>query len=612
VTPAWSKPVNIFSWNRFVIMIFVRSSSSLRGCPVNEPLTGKGEQKASDGPSAIPSCCLQKPFGDCAERHDSQVGEGSMLIDKQNASSLVISRGAHVAIILAFMMFGTGCVFFNPFVKPLNPDGSDVTDKTSLDNVGKLCGEIIGDKANLATQGVCDSIKYVEGYRLAYLNAAGAHSKLRNAVAWGAIPLSGVALYYGLTGKAPSNGERIARFGIASGVAYSLASFSTSTVKQQIYVNGAQAMSCLMMKAAPLVVPATKQDQLKGQVETLDEMAAVLSTDIDNARSAGVDESDLSAAQRVLADAHSASTRALNFLETLARAAYLVHVRADSVAQMVDQDLIKEEPTLSSLLDLAKNLSAVSGSFGQSGFPVAKPPTQPAVAPKALVAGAPTDPKADAKKKLDDASIATTNAANAVKSTLRLLAGATKAMDAIEVGKSQDFSVPNSNAKDAVPTIEVQGPNVDAIKVDPIKVSADRKTFIITVEGIKATGQDAPTLVIKDGGGSLQHQVKIVVTAAAKTPATTPATPTASRTLTDLEKKLSPQAIRDIQCGVGMPQKEVDCKLGPITFGFVKAFRASETPPPAKGQEDVITQAVQSAADQKANSKYQCDAIQCP
>ena len=527
----------------------------------------------------------------------------------------------------------------------MTPEGKDYADGTAIALVNQICRRIDDSKADAKPFDTCGSLEYVEGYRQAYLNASGLHSKFRNAVAWSTLPLSGVALYYGLTGHAPSNNERIARYGIAAGVAYSLASYSTSTAKQQIYLNGALAMSCLMAKAAPLVVPSLIlteiSDSKKALERKVDGLAKAIGKYIDDTT---LTEADVAKARTARAEARSAIVNAVQSRATIDGAPLKIHVRADTIAQSLDQQLIKEEPDLATLMSLAKGLQTVSSGFGGSSFPSSTPAPQDKATTNtggqdAAQAGkkrTATDSKRkSAKDELNTLVTDVQEATAKLNSELSELAGAAGAVDSIEScsatpqastfsvspndaektipkGQSTDFTVPNSNDKDAIPSFEVQGTNTDAIAVDPIKVASDHKTFIITVHGNKPTADSGPTLVIRDGSGSLRHDVKITVTDTGGGSDNKSGGAPQARALNDFEKNLSPTDVRSIQCGIGMQKTEVDCKLGPVTFGYVKKFRASEQPPPDADKADWITQKVQDAANAKADANFKCADIQCP
>jgi len=558
---------------------------------------------------------------------------------------------ARFSLALAIVSALSGCALLDPAVRPMTPQGKEYSDVTAIALVNQICRRVVDGKPDEKPFDTCGSLEYVEGYRQVYLNASGLHSKFRNSVAWTTIPISGVALYYGLTGHAPSNNERIARFGIASAVAYSLASYSTSTAKQQIYLNGALAMSCLMAKAAPLVVPHQVLDDIESARKDLERKVKLLVDDIAKfTDDSTLSEADVIKARNARADARNAIANAVQVHAMIDGAALKIHVRADTINQSVDLQLIKEEPSLSTLMDLAKGLPTVSSGFGGSSFPTSN--TSPGTTNggnagaqdkgQAALKSKLTEPQRkaylSAKAQLDMQVAAVQEATAALNSRLSEVAGAASAVDTLDAcsatpgmatfsvipndaettianGESADFTVPNSNQKDAIPSAEVQGSNADAITVDPIKVAGDHKTFIITVHAIKVTADNGPTLVIRDGTGSLRHDVKITVTDNGKSDAKKDDkkdnTTTQSRALNDFEKTLSPSDVRNIQCGIGMPKKDVDCKLGPLTFGYVKQFRAGDTPP-QKGQEDWITQKVQEAADAKADTNFTCEDVPCP
>jgi hypothetical protein len=540
----------------------------------------------------------------------------------------------------------SGCALFDPAVKPLGIKGTGVETLSSyqmLSDFNATCARLAStDDAD--RYGVCGSLAYVEGHRLAYLKASGLHSRVRNGTAMAVLPLSALALLYGITGQGSS--ESIARLGVGAGLAYSASSFATSMPKQQIYIDGAQAMTCLVANAVPLIVPASREHALSDSVRQLEDaitnLGTLLAETVDDDADRENDSAVIAARDELAAD-NDVRAKGEQTLASIRQAPLIVRTRADHIAQELDAQLIKQEPSLESLLAIAKNLGAVSQAFGQSGFPT------PKAEEKNKSAGAGTGGTLQSmdldqlglsanKDSLREAT-ATARARRATVESLLLelsnMASAYTNVAAcktaslasefsvypdslertVEKGKSIDFKVVN---RSSLPTREVTGPNSDHIAVDDTKVAPDGKSFIVTLKGLDVTGADAPTLVIKDGTGNESRRIKITVTGTKtdSAPAETPKAPKASNTgmLTPYERDLAanPERVRDLQCGLAMPRHRVDCRIGPETRAFVRAFRATQEVAASTRGGDEITQRLEEAAVAKKDSNFLCEEVKCP
>jgi hypothetical protein len=463
---------------------------------------------------------------------------------------------------------------------------------------------------------ICSGIERAEGYHDAYFDAARWNSGFRNTAAAVGIPLVGLTVREGL--KTSPSQNKIAAFAVASVILYGWSTQLTSQPRETAYFNGMQAMSCAIVEAQPVVVGVGELQLLGSKSKEVVEARKTLRSELAKAGEASLTKPEDAVYVKALADADNAIGRTGQFAIDLAKTAGQFLPLVEILAAEVDKNITATEPSSQSFLTLINGFAAQTTAITQAAVPSKAGTTgDAAVANASSVAKAqggvdvPDAVKAalktlvDKTAELDDLLsrvIAVADVASNVKSCKP--AGITSdfkvepgdATAVVQVGKSLNFTIANSIS---VPSAQVQGDNADSIKVNDITVKDGK--FTLKVDGVKATGDSGPTLVVTDGTGQQQKRITVNVTAAQSDTTKVapkkdnPKPPSAALTqperMTLLNAALVPEGANDdatvkgavslLQCVVGT---KVDGAVGAATRTAIKSFRQS-TP---TGNADVI------------------------
>jgi hypothetical protein len=495
----------------------------------------------------------------------------------------------------------TGCAgVFNPYVGPkTNSWGSAGTSEPQL----ITCTEL--------EESLCGALNLAERYRVAYLEAAGNQQKLRSTFAVTGLIAATSTLYYGLEAREKYK-DRVARLATIGAASYAAGTFFTSSPRQQVYLDGATAMSCAMIAAAPAMVPKTAKTALSDDLDTLGAALA-------NLESTSKGSSDPATLQAI-AMGKSTWQSGTEMFAHLTTSGIVLRARIEVLANEVNHQTLAQLPDLSSLYSLAGSMQTFAQNFGSQSLASATTST------KKQLAGGPTASghggAGDAENQLTAVTIATAQvaahlqfAAIAAQSFSEVAAcspdgiasafGVTPTDVTVTVEKDKTFSFTVTD-KRGHPSAKLSGSNADKVELEPIQIQTGN--YVVVVKGKDTTGTSGPTLLISESNGVQAHSVTVLVSDSAQNPQTplakTPDKPTTPRNDTIEPAFLKdPLKILSVQCVVGA---EADCIMGDKTRAAIHAWKDKQKSDPKN--DDSIDANLQSAAAKKDLSPTACTA----
>lgn len=469
-------------------------------------------------------------------------------------SIVAICRSLRLAIPIAALSIGaSGCSIFVPHVKPeplpandplrINCAASTASELTtpapksrdpipaptleekrqvraaSVERALKSAG---GVDPQLVGLNLCEGYIRAEEYRRDYYRAVRWNSGVKNTLTALMIPLAGLAAREGLDSD-PSN-TKIADFSVGTIVLYGWATALTSAPRQKVYLNGAQAMSCAMIEAQPIMVGVMQLQPLEAQVVTVKAARAKFDQALEDQSLTPLVGEDDEKYLKLQADADNAVARVASYSQQLAQTSGQLLPMVETIAAQVGRNIVDTEPSIESLMTLVGGFATQSRGLVTAALPAASPPT-------------PKTQSANVDRKLAEANVlphykalrAEVDALNALLTKIVEVAQATTKIGAckgegaanefkvepadatvvIKVGATREFKVTN---KVSVPSASIEGEGADSVeKLDTI---VRDQVFVVRIKGIKATGESGPTLSIKDGTGQQEKRIAVRVAAA--------------------------------------------------------------------------------------------------
>lgn len=195
---------------------------------------------------------------------------------------------------------------------------------------------------------------------------ANGHSNSQQALYAVALPTSAVAAYFAITGD---RGESaITALTATSGSAFALSRLSQSRPRQRVYLAGADALTCVLWRAAPLAMPDGTYQDVKLQIADIsgqaDKVAVVSRALI--AANASLNDPDMNGA--VVAALEDAKTESQSAMQTAGAAGELlalvdaapvqVLAQTQKIASAVSQQLVALEPDPDAVLDVARTMKS--------------------------------------------------------------------------------------------------------------------------------------------------------------------------------------------------------------------------------------------------------------
>jgi hypothetical protein len=240
--------------------------------------------------------------------------------------------------------------------------------------------------------GVGTAIDYANSWRTRYYEAVGDQSKLKNGIAIAVIPASAAALYFGISG----NASRDVIAGLATGAAglLGLGIFLESDDRQRVYLAGHEALGCVILASAPLLVPQDQFDQLRTDVNgwsppganqaqittnlenslvgkiaamqqalsAVDDIAAKMrEKDLSKDPALVAGETEMAAARQLISDSSATLGAANAFINRISGAEPEIVARVDNVVAKVSEQITKTEPDIAAITQITGGLSSAAG-----------------------------------------------------------------------------------------------------------------------------------------------------------------------------------------------------------------------------------------------------------
>lgn len=472
----------------------------------------------------------------------------------------------------------SGCAgVFNPYVKPeLKSERLFVSpSESSTDGTGKSASACDAIEAS-----VCDAMNLAEGYRVAYLKAAGNQQRFRNGMALAGLTAAAATLYYGLQGRDIFK-DRVLRLGTLGAATYATGTYFTSSPRQQVYLHGATAMSCAIIAAAPFLVPKGAADELGKDLDDLAKaLAAARETYKDSTATGFLD---------ALSDAENVYRDGRLMQGNLQRSGLVLRSRIELLANEVNQQALAQLPDLGSMYALASSLSGFAQTFGSARLTTPSERGATASSGGGVEAARAPEPDVTALKDATRAVRKHLEFANAAAETFDQVAACSPEIVAtafvveptstavtLEKGKTFQFLVTDASGH---PSAKLTGASVEKVGLEPVQAVEETRTkYRVIIKGLDATGQKGPELVIRQANGVHVKTVAIMVSAP-PAPADTAARktdgPTTARNAIETALLKDPLRILAVQCVVGA---KPDCLMGTKTREAIKRHKALRNP----------------------------------
>ncbi|GMV31636.1 MAG: hypothetical protein AMXMBFR59_37610 [Rhodanobacteraceae bacterium] len=515
-----------------------------------------------------------------------------------------------IGIVIAIAALSGCSGVFNPYVKPNMKASELFVSPSPTGDKGKSASACDAIEAS-----VCDAMNLAEGYRVAYLKAAGNQQYFRNGMALAGLTAAAATLYYGLQGREIFK-DRVLRLGTLGAATYATGTYLTSSPRQQVYLHGATAMSCAIIAAAPFLVPKGAANELRKDLDDLaNALAAARKTYNDSTAPGFLD---------AISDAENTYRDGLLMQGNLQRSGLVLRSRIQLLANEVNQQALAQLPDLGSMYALAGAMSGYAQTFGSARLTT--PPAGDAAKRGASAsshggaeAAPPPEPDVTALKDATRAVRKHLEFANAAAETFDDVAACSPEIVAtafviepnstavtLEKGKTFQFLVTDASGH---PSAKLTGASVEKVGLEPVQAVEETKTkYRVVIKGLDATGQKGPELVIRQSNGVHVKTVSIMVSAPpAPAPADTAARKTdgATTARNAIETALlkDPLRILAVQCVVGA---KPDCLMGTKTRDAVRRYKEQRSPGTAA--DDSIDAALQSDANKLDLASDACKA----
>ena len=425
--------------------------------------------------------------------------------------------------LLIFIVLGLGIGGCHS-VKPINADGGAIVDTKACPTTDPM-------------DELCASINLADGYRRGYLKRAGLISGTREVFGYSIIAASTLALYYaaspqpmranaaGAMVASPDYAQRVRRLGAFGAGLYAYGQWGSPKARDLVYIDGARAMTCAVLKASPAIPAIQKQSTIQDQLDALNKASDSLMKLAESNPPTGTDAVEVTA---TLEASSNLADKAAQLLVDIISAGPRLHARIDLINVAVRRRLVDDSPTFESLVALSASLPGISRSLNSNLTP------PPASTPKREPEGTSKATGEDlASKQLHDALLALKQANTELSSTLTPLAGVRGAVDSVEecaVGGGTQFTItPNStNATIEVeksyqvvvidpvghPSASIVGGQTNAVELKAIELTGKDHEYRITViAGDKTTAATKPILSVRSASGISGADITLTVIA---------------------------------------------------------------------------------------------------
>jgi DNA-binding FrmR family transcriptional regulator len=215
------------------------------------------------------------------------------------------------------------------------------------------------------------AIDDANGLRAAYYGAVGDQAKLRNGLALTLIPLSAVALFYGITSPS-SRGTKdfITGAVVGGGAAYGLGTLFLSDSKQAVYLAGSRALGCAVMAMRPYLIHDSQFTTMTTQVANLGVAIDQVRSDIAAIEAlvgSGSTTTDvtaqLSAAREQLRRAESTRQGGLLLIGRIRSASIVLDTAVANIRDKVSEQILTTEPNLQAVMAVNSGLRQLGGQI---------------------------------------------------------------------------------------------------------------------------------------------------------------------------------------------------------------------------------------------------------
>jgi hypothetical protein len=525
-------------------------------------------------------------------------------------------------------------------LNPIKADGDDLKDANACPNSTE------GRNDASPQSSLCNAINLADGYRRAYTKRAGVILGTREGLGYAFVGASTLALYYAATPQpmrtnaegvsvASSNyAQRVRRMGALGGGAYAVGQWGSPKARDLVYLDGARAMACAVLKASPAIAALKDYSQLTSDLGELHSAISTVDFQLKQPKVANRDDADA-----LLVDARNLADEADRLLGEADSAGHQLRARVQLIDIEVRRRRVVDSPSFESLVSLSASLPGVARSMGSDLSAVPPPDSDKATPLHGKLA--------QEAEKSDETTInldALRSAFNSLQPRLVALARVRSAVDSVEdctVGGGASFSfAPNvTNASFAVndrytvvvtdlvghPSASVAGGQTGAVKLNPIEITGKGQEYRVVVTGETATGTgDKPVLSIRSASGLSGADISLTVTGLAaqntetrEEPPVQAALPDpAACTATGTDDPISacafdaifikePHNILAVQCLVGA---SADCRMGKNTREQIAVYRKSLQPPVGNHVDTTLATAANPLLTEikRDLSKYAC------
>lgn len=432
---------------------------------------------------------------------------------------------------------------------------------------------------------IVNAITAADAMSFRYHQMADRERTVRNLSTGAIIPLGAIAMYQGAAG----GGTRasIAALGLTGAATYALAQNYTSSPREQVYLSGVKALTCLRRAYSVFEAAASNADldtAIIAQKRAVGDLAEAIAT----AEGTKANNSDSSAklayARSVQTMASATLTDALRLQGGIQSLGANFCAAIEQVGANVAIEARKTDPTPESILASLQLLPQLETSItgralpsapaGSTTAPAAKgfdpnatpPPPDPLVVATARAAGSTAQlaamveasaRPAQSTAYADECGIASVVATLSLSpddSTVNLVAGET-----------HSITINSKGIPAITPNSDAEGPIIYQLTVDSGK-------YVLQLTAKKATGTSPFTLTISDPGSSATRAIAITVGAAA-TEAGKVKSACAPKPGDDADIVNNGANVKVMQAKLGMPPSLQTGCVGDITRGNLKKYQ---------------------------------------
>ncbi len=510
------------------------------------------------------------------------------------------------AVVLGLLL--QGCA-----VKPINSDGGVTSDVAACPT---------GQQSNDAVSQLCGAINLADGYRRGYLRRASTLGGTREGLGFAAIGASVLGLYYAASPQptrlnaagesiATSNyAQRVRRMGAVGAGGYAVGQWGFSKARDLVYLDGAQAMTCAVLKASPAIPALQDHARIERAYEALDREIVNVEGALKGSQTLG----NRAEAEALLLDARNLRDEAYRLMGEAEAAGHQLRARVQLIDIEVRRRVVNDSPSFESLVALTASLPGVARSLGSDLSPI-KGTTKPAAVP---------DGGASAASGGVDAALISLEALREAVSDLRRylhaltrIRGVVESVEQCAVAGGAAFRLVPAETNASIakgaryevvvtdpvghPSATLAGGQADALLLKPIEITGKPHEYRVIVEGTKPTQSgDLPVLAVRSASGISGADIRISVSSAAPAdggakdpaPAENTGKPDPATTGGECEAKgangaatacafdasyiKDPYQVLAIQCLVGAAP---DCRMGAKTRDKIRAYRVDQDLP---------------------------------